>query len=129
MRLRFKVMALMASPALVAADAPAFIGMWGGGDATLAIDAQGGRLQLGCQLILFAPVRPDASGGFSAPARVETISTMLPEDDAADRPALPARLEGKLRAGGMDLTLQADGQQPRLLRLIAGQRGKPARCL
>jgi hypothetical protein len=103
--------------------------MWGAGDATLALDAQGGRLQTGCLFARIAPIRPNASGQFSATAQVERLSAMLPEDDAAEASATPARLTGRLGGGMIDITLTVEGQAPRRLQLAAGQRGRPARCL
>lgn len=120
---------LCGSPVIAATEAEPLSGMWGSGDALLALDAQGGRLQVGCTFARLSPVRPDASGAFTVDARVETLTVMLPEDDAAEAPPLPAKLSGRLVGGRIDLTLTVQGQAPRRLQLLAGQRGKPARCL
>ena len=123
--------ALIAASALLSAAASAtpLTGMWGAGDALLAIDTQGGRLQLGCTLVRFAPVEADASGQFATDARAEKLQVMLPEEDEAETPSTPARLTGRLGGGRVELTLTVQGQAPRTVQLVAGQRGKPARCL
>ncbi|GEM_PF-1677460 len=119
----------LASPAAAQEAAP-LAGMWGAGDALLALDAQGGRLQIGCLLARLAPVRPDAAGRFDVHAQVEPISAMPPQSDEEEAPTpATARLTGRIEGGAMDLTLERPGEAPRRLRLMLGQRGKPARCL
>ncbi len=96
---------------------------------------RGGRLQLGCALVRFAPVHLGADGRFSTSAQVETISAMplvSDGDDDAELPdpaSRPATLTGRIGSGGADLSLAIDGQPPRQLHLLLGQRGKPVRCL
>lgn len=132
MQTLFRSITIVAGAAcLVAATdpIPPLSGMWGAGDALLALDAQGGRLQIGCQLARLSPVRPDASGQFTADAQVETLKVMLPEDDEAEPAPVPAKLSGRIGAGRIDLTLTVQGQAPRQVQLVLGQTGKPARCL
>ena len=74
---------------LVAADSPPLTGMWGGADALLAIDAQGGRLQTGCTLVRFAAVSPDADGRFQTSAHAATLQLAPPVTDGEDDKALP----------------------------------------
>ena len=124
----FLIAALAASGA-TAADTPPLTGMWGAGNALLAIDTQGGRLQIGCTFALFSPVRPDASGHFTVDAQVQNLKVLLPEEGDAEPSALPAKLSGQLGGGRIELVLTAQGQAPRTVQLVAGQRGKPARCL
>lgn len=119
----------LAGAASIAATGPSLAGMWGAGDALLAIDAQGGRLQVGCQLVRFASPRLDAQGRFSTAAQVERLSLRLPEEDEAEEAARPATLSGRIADGAAELVLTVDGQPPRNVRLMLGQRGKPARCL
>ncbi len=70
----FKRLAAFAALACLAAtDAPPLAGMWGASDALLALDAQGGRLQLGCTLVRFAPLRLGADSRFSTSAQVEQL--------------------------------------------------------
>jgi hypothetical protein len=129
MLLRTTIVAFAAATGAVAADAPPLTGMWGAGDATLALDAQGGRLQIGCTFALLSPVRQDASGRFTVDAKVQSLKVLLPEDDETEAAAVPARLSGQLGGGAVNLILTVQGQTPRQVQLIAGQRGKPARCL
>ncbi len=132
----FKRLAAFAALACLAAtDAPPLAGMWGASDALLALDAQGGRLQLGCTLVRFAPVRLGADSRFSTSAQVEQISVMPLVSDGDDDAEMPdpasraATLSGRIGSGSADLSLAIDGQPPRALHLLLGQRGKPARCL
>lgn len=110
-------------------------GMWGAGNTTLVSDAQGGRLQIGCTLVRFDPVRADKDGAFRTGARLEQISLAPPvasgeADDAQPEPAAqPATLVGRASGGTMALTLSVEGQAPRTLALVMGQRGTPPRCL
>lgn len=119
----------IAAAGLTAADAPPLTGMWGASDALLALDAQGGRLQVGCQLARFTPVHPDASGAFAADAQVESLKVMLPENDAAEPAAQPAKVSGRIGNGRIEITLAVQGQAPRTLQLLSSQIVKPARCL
>ncbi len=41
----------------------------------------------------------------------------------------PATLAGQASGGTLNLTLSVEGQGPRTLALVLGQRGMPARCL
>lgn len=126
-RIAFAIGAALGS----AAGAPAapLTGMWGAGEALLALDAQGGRLQLGCTLARLAPVQPDRAGQFTVDAKVERIKVMLPEDEEAEQASLPAKVSGRISGGRIDLTLTVQGQPPRQAQLQLGQTGKPARCL
>ena len=132
---RFKLLTAIAALTCVAATDAPLVGMWGAGDALLALDAQGGRLQVGCSLVRFAPVRPGADGRFSTSAQVEQISIMprvSEGDDDAELPEpaeRPATLSGRIGGGSVDLSLAIDGQPPRALHLMLGQRSNPARCL
>jgi hypothetical protein len=129
--------ALIAFAALtgIAAGEPAFSGMWGAGDALLVIDSQGGRLQIGCTLVRFAPVNPDKDGRFAATAQVQQISLAPPVSAGEADDALPetagkaATLAGQASGGTLNVTLTVEGQAPRALALTLGQRGTPARCL
>lgn len=120
---------LAAAAGLTAADGPPLTGMWGAADALLALDAEGGRLQVGCQLARLTPVRPNASGEFTAEAQVESLKVMLPEDDEAEPAAVPAKVSGRIGGGRIDLVLTVQGQAPRTLQLLSSQIVKPARCL
>ncbi|HZV57187.1 MAG TPA: hypothetical protein VFF89_05885 [Sphingobium sp.] len=121
--------AASASPAAAQEAAP-LVGMWGAGDVLLALDKEGGRLQIGCLLARFAPVRPDAAGRFDVRAQVEPISALPPQSDEDEAPApAAARLSGRAAGGTLDLVLERAGEAPRRLRLMLGQRGKQARCL
>lgn len=118
-----------ASPA-IAQEATPLAGMWGAGDALLALDKEGGRLQIGCLLARFAPIRPDTAGRFDVPAQVAPISALPPQSDEDEGPApVAARLSGRVAGGTLDLALERAGEAPRRLRLMLGQRGKQARCL
>ncbi len=123
------VLLCLAGAISMAATEPPLAGMWGAGDALLALDAQGGRLQIACQFVRFAPLRLDAQGRFSTAAQVETLSLRLPEEDETEEVARPATLAGRIANGAAELVLTVDGQTPRNVRLVLGQRGKPARCL
>jgi hypothetical protein len=130
-----KALIALAALAGIAAGEPAFSGMWGAGDTLLVIDSQGGRLQVGCTLVRFAPVRPDETGRFTTSALVEQISLAPPvgageTDDALPETAgKPATLAGLASGGTLNVTLTVEGQAPRALALTLGQRGTPARCL
>jgi hypothetical protein len=135
-RAPFKALTALAALACVGAgDTAPFTGMWGAGDALLAIDAQEGRLQIGCTLVHFTPVRPDRDGQFKASGQAQQLSMTPPigdsevDDVQPEAPARAATLTGRAGGGTMDLTLAVDGQAPRTLRLTLGQRGTPARCL
>jgi hypothetical protein len=130
-----RLLVCLAALACIAAGAPALTGMWGAGDALLAIDGQGGRLQVGCALVRFAPVTPDKNGQFRTAAQVEQINLAPPVADGPDDDAQPepqqqnAVLTGTMGKGTMELTLTIDRQAPRTLQLVAGQRITPPRCL
>ncbi len=127
--------ALAALACIGATDAPPLSGMWGAGDAVLAVDAKGGRLQVGCTLVRFGPVTAGPDGQFRSSAQIESLSIRPPVGDAAEDDALPepvaqsGAVAGRLGNGAMELVLTISGQPPRTLRLIPGQRGTPARCL
>ena len=109
--------------------------MWGAGNATLVSDAQGGRLQIGCTLVRFDPVSASKDGAFSTSVRIEQINLAPPvgsgeaDDAQPETPAQAATLAGRTSGGTMTLTLTVEGQAPRTLALVMGQRGTPARCL
>lgn len=130
-----KALIAFAALAGIAAGEPAFSGMWGAGDTLLVIDSQGGRLQIGCTLVRFAPVHTDANGRFTTNAQAEQLSLAPPvssgeTDDALPETAgKPATLAGQANGGTLNLTLTVEGQAPRTLALVLGQRGTPARCL
>jgi len=134
-RAPFKRLVAFAALTCTAAGEPVLTGMWGAGNATLVSDVQGGRLQIGCTLVRFEPVQAGKDGAFSTSARLEQISLAPPvgndeaDDAQPDPPAQPATLAGRASGGTMTLTLSVDGQAPRTLTLIMGQRGAPARCL
>lgn len=125
----------MTALACVAAGEPVLTGMWGAGNATLVSDAQGGRLQVGCTLVRFEPVSAGKDGAFSTSARIEQITLAPPvgngeaDDAQPEAPAQVAKLAGRASGGTMALTLSVEGQAPRTLTLVMGQRGTPARCL
>jgi hypothetical protein len=130
-----KALIAFAALAGIAAGEPGFNGMWGAGDTLLVIDSQGGRLQIGCTLVRFAPVRPDKDGRFTTGAQIQQISLAPPVSAGEADDALPetvgkaATLAGQASGGTLNLTLSVEGQASRTLALVLGQRGTPARCL
>lgn len=126
-----RLLACLAGAAFIAAnEPPALAGMWGAGDATLALDAQGGRLQSGCTLLRFAPIHLGTDGSFSTAAQVDTLSAMPPAEEEAGEPTpRAATLAGRIGGGAADLVITVNGEAPRSLHLILGQRATPARCL
>jgi len=120
---------------IAAGEPPALTGMWGAGEALLAIGTDGGRLQIGCTLVRFGAVTPDRNGQFRADAQVEQIDAAPPVADGPDDTALPeppphkALLTGTIGKGAIDIVLTVDGQPPRTLQLVPGQRITPPRCL
>jgi len=130
-----KALIAFAALAGIAAGEPAFSGMWGAGDTLLVIDSQGGRLQIGCTLVRFAPVRPDRDGRFTTAAQVQQIDLAPPvsageADDTMPEPAdKTATLAAQANGGTLNLTLSVEGQPARAASLVLGQRGMPARCL
>jgi hypothetical protein len=135
-RVPSRALIAFAALACVGAGEPApFTGMWGAGDALLAVDAQEGRLQVGCTLVHFTPVRPSPDGQFKANGQAEQLSMAPPVGDSEADDALPetpakaATLTGRAGGGTMDVTLAVEGEPSRTFRLVLGQRGTPARCL
>ncbi|MBO9581176.1 MAG: hypothetical protein J7498_09830 [Sphingobium sp.] len=134
-RAPFKLLVAFTALACTAAGEPVLTGMWGAGNTTLVSDAQGGRLQTGCTLVRFAPVRADKDGAFNTSARLEQLSLAPPvgngeaDDALPEPPAQPATLAGRASGGTMTLTLSVEGQAPRTFTLVMGQRGTSARCL
>ncbi len=135
-RVPSRVLIGLAALACVAAGEPApLAGMWGAGDALLALDAQGGRLQLGCTLVRFDPVRLQADGRFRASGQAETLSAMplLAQGEDDTEQSAPgdtaATLSGRIAGGAADLSLAIEGKTTRELHLVLGQRGTIARCL
>ena len=73
--------------------------MWGAGSALLAIDAQGGRLQIGCTLVRFAPVSADKDGQFRTSAQVEQLNQhYATQAQAATDPADKQKIEQEKNA-------------------------------
>jgi hypothetical protein len=130
-----KALVAFAAFAGIAASEPAFSGMWGAGDTLLVIDSQGGRLQTGCTLVQFAPIRPDRDGRFTTSAQVKQINLAPPvsagetDDALPESPGTAATLAGQASGRTLNVTLSVEGQAPRALALVLGQRGMPARCL
>ncbi|HEY1125224.1 MAG TPA: hypothetical protein VGE65_06295, partial [Sphingobium sp.] len=116
-----RALIILAALASTAAGEPVLTGMWGAGNALLVSDADGGRLQVGCTLVRFAPVRPGSEGAFSTGARVEQINLAPPvgsgeaDDVQPEVPGQTATLTGRANGGTMALTLSVEGQTPRTL--------------
>ena len=112
-----------------AAPTDVLTGVWGGGRATLTLDATGGTLIEDCQTATLAgPVRPSADGRFVAVARRE-IHGGGPQ--VADIPPtlIDIRLTGKLTADRLELDVDMPGVATERLILSPGRRIKAIRCL
>jgi hypothetical protein len=111
-----------------ASAASGLIGLWGGDQAQLTLDASGGRIEYDCGAgTIDAPVIPDSSGTFSLRGKHEGF---LSRPTAMDTMASDAAYRGVIRGERMTLTVQIAGEKSeRVYVLVRGQRVKLKRCL
>ncbi|NNM77155.1 hypothetical protein HJG53_09600 [Sphingomonas sp. ID1715] len=108
-----------------AADASALEGQWGGPDAMLTIDAQGGELRQSCAGGRLTAFRIKKDGSFTAKGDFEAYGAGPQVADGAA--AKPARYAGRLAGETMLLTVTAQGSTQKL-ELTKGRRVKLIRC-
>jgi hypothetical protein len=107
---------------------PPLVGMWGGEQAILTLDAQGGRLELGTgHALLSGAIRPDAKGRFIAKG---LYFAEPPGPTLADKPPqqAPARFEGVVARDELVLKMKARGVEPQAFTLKANRRIKLIRA-
>lgn len=84
-------------------------GDWGGNQARLSLTETGGRVDLGCATATFdSPVRPDASGKFSANARYEEFTGGPTRADEAPA-TTPVHVMGHVDGDTLHLTMHRKG--------------------
>lgn len=118
---------LLGAGAASATTAP-LIGMWGGAQVILSLDARGGRLELGAgHALLNGPVHPDSKGRFAAKG---LYFPDPPGPTIADRPPqqTSARFEGVVDREQLTLTLKPRGAPPQVFELKANRRVKLIRA-
>jgi hypothetical protein len=114
-----------------ASGAPAGLtGNWGGNQIMLAMTDTGGRLDLACATAMIdAPVRPDATGKFSATARYEAFTG---GPTRADEPpaTTPVHVMGHVEGDTLRLSMHREGAAaPEVYTLERGRRVKLIRCM
>lgn len=110
------------------AATPPLVGMWGGEQAALTLDAQGGRLELGTgHAVLNGPVHPNAKGRFVAKG---VYFSDPPGPTVADKAPdqTPARFEGVVGREDLTLKLKAKGATTQVFTLKANRRVKLIRA-
>ena len=111
-----------------AAPGEVLTGVWGGGRATLTLDATGGTLIEDCQTTtLGGPVRHTADGRFVVAARREVHGGGPQAGDAAPT-LIDVRLTGRVATDRLDLEIVRPGAPVERLVLTRGRRLKPIRC-
>ena len=119
---------LLIGAGAASAATPPLVGMWGGGQAILTLDAQGGRLELGTgHAVLNGPVHPNARGRFVAKG---IYFSDPPGPAIADKASdqAPARFEGVVGREALTLTLKAHGAPAQAFNLKANRRVKLIRA-